>query len=236
MAVLRLRLALVASLVAILAACGGSAPSSGVTASQGASGAATAAPGATDEPAASDAPGTSEDPTATDEPTATDGPAATDGPSPSGGPGASESPSVEPGAGAEACSGSTSNREFFVGIAKVVEWPVLCGVLPKGWFVAQGSYRLANGGKLLISYKGPGGASIALSEGAWCTSADGCVPAGTELGATALGPLTGTLYQAADGFAILAAAGENPSWLMTTHGLDQATATSLAAALARVGR
>ena len=151
-------------------------------------------------------------------------------------PNASASPSTDPGAGAAACSGSPANREFFAGIAKRVEWPVLCGVLPKGWFVSEGSYRLANGGKLLVSYQGPGGATIALSEGAWCTAADGCVPAGSDLGASAMGPLDGRLYQTADGYAVLAAAGQNPSWLMATHGLDQATAVAHAAALAQVGR
>ncbi len=74
-----------------------------------------------------------------------------------------------------------------------------------------------------------------LSEGAWCATEDGCVPAGSTLGGAPLGPLAGTLYQTADGFAIHVAPGENPSWLMTTTGLDQATTLGLAAKLAEVG-
>jgi hypothetical protein len=109
-------------------------------------------------------------------------------------------------------------------------------VLPRGWFVSQGAYRLANGGKLAVSYRGPGGASLALSEGAFCQAADGCVPHGTALGAASLGSLDGTLYQTSDGFAVIAAPGENPSWLLTTKGLDRSTTTTLAAALAEVGR
>lgn len=124
-----------------------------------------------------------------------------------------------------------------MGFATAVDWPVLCAVLPKGWFVAQGSYRLANGGKLLMSYKGPSGARIALTEGAYCLSdAHTCTPSGTDLGPAMLGPLAGTLFETADGFAIVVAPGENPGWLMTTKGLDQATATSRGAALAEVGR
>ena len=110
-------------------------------------------------------------------------------------------------------------------------------MLPKGWFVSQGSYRLANGGKLLISYKGPAGATIALSEGALCAAADGCVPAGsTSWAPPPSGRWTAPSYETADGFAIVAAAGENPSWLMATKGLDQATTVAFAAALAEVGR
>jgi hypothetical protein len=180
-------------------------------------------------------------PAESEEPADTAPPAAPDEPSPTGTPAGSEDPvaSGEPTRapnGAEACSGSADNRDFFLGIAKAVEWPVLCGVLPRGWFVSQGSYRLANGGKLLVGYKGPAGAAIALSQGAFCADDDGCVPSGEDLGAVALGPLDGTLYETADGYAILAAAGENPSWLMTTKGLDRATTEKLAAALVAVRR
>jgi hypothetical protein len=221
--VLRLRFALLTALVVLLAACGGTVSPGRTTPAAVTPGQATRAPAATHEASAG--------PGSTDEPTPTDEPATSEAPTPS------ESPSGSPGTdAAAACSGSEANRVFFAGVAQAVEWPVLCGVLPKGWFVSQGSYRLANGGKLIIGYKGPGGASITLSEGAWCTAADGCVPAGSELGAAALGPLAGRMYQTADGFAILSAAGENPSWLMTTAGLDRGTTTSFAAALAQVAR
>jgi hypothetical protein len=217
--------------VVLLAACGGSTPSSGASTAPGSPAAETDVPVTTDGPGSSEDPGTSEEPSATDEPVATDEPSPTDDP------GASESPPVDPGAGAEACSGNDSNREFFAGIAKAVDWPVLCGVLPKGWFVSKGSYRLANGGKLIISYHGPAAATITLSEGAYCLAdAAGCTPAGTALGDSALGPLGGTLYETADGFAIVGAAGENPGWSMATKGLDRATTVTLGAALAQVGR
>jgi hypothetical protein len=218
-----------AVLVGLLAACGGSAPSSGAAASAEASPPASGAPVATMDPAGSDDPGTSADPGATDEPEPSDGPAESDDPDATG------SPSAEAGAGAAACSGSASNRTFFEDAARAVDWTVLCGVLPKGWFVAQGSYRLANGGRLEISYKGPGGASLRPSEGAYClTDASGCIPSGADLGEAALGPFDGTLYETADGYAIVVDAGENPGWSMTTTGVTLETTVKLGAELATV--
>jgi len=231
--VTRLRIALLTALLLLLAACGASAPSSGAVSAPPTSGGPGTPPPATGQPASVE-PGSSGDPgAATAEPTA---PATTDDPaeSPSGDPGASAS--AEPPGLADACSGSASNREFFTKAARAVAWPVLCGVLPKGWFVSSGSYRLANGGKLLISYRGPGGATIALSEGAFCSVADGCVPAGTETGEATMGPLPGTLVGLNDGgFAIVAARAGNPSWLMVAQGLGLQETIDLGAALAQVG-
>jgi hypothetical protein len=235
--VFRLRLVLLIALVALLAACGGSAPSSAASRSPEASPQVTEAPLTTEEPVGSEDPATSEDPGATDEPAPTDEPVATDEPVQSEDPVASDLPSAEPGEGAAACSGNASNREWFQRIARAVDWPVLCGVLPKGWFVGAGTYRLASGGKLVISYKGPGGASIVLSEGAYCLSdATACTPAGSEVGEAALGPLGGTLYETTDGYAIVVSPGENPGWLMTTKGITREATVSLGADLAQVGR
>ena len=116
-----------------------------------------------------------------------------------------------------------------------MSWDVYCAVLPKGWTVSSGTYRLANGGKLIISYKGPAGATLTLSEGSFCTDGSGCVPSGSEAGDASFGSMGGTLVATdAGGFAIVASRGETPSWLMVTGGLDQATTTSLGAALALV--
>jgi hypothetical protein len=124
---------------------------------------------------------------------------------------------------------------FWPGIAKSVSWDVYCAVLPKGWVVSGGSYRLANGGKLLVSYKGPGGASLTLSEGSFCADGSGCVPSGSDAGDAAFGAMGGTLVATdAGGYAIVVARGDTPSWLLVTSGLDQATTVSLGAALARV--
>jgi hypothetical protein len=133
------------------------------------------------------------------------------------------------------CQPEGSNPNFWPGIAMAVGWDVYCAVLPKGWSVASGSYRLAGGGKLLISYKGPNGATLTLSEGSFCPDDSGCVPTGSDVGKAAFGPLDGTLAASdGGGYSIVADRGQNPSWLMTTTGLDEATTTALGSALAHV--
>ena len=74
-------------------------------------------------PSVTEAPESTGEPTATGEPT---------------GPG-------EP-TGAEACSGSDDNRDFFRDIARASGGRSCVRVLPRGWFVAEGPYRLADGG------------------------------------------------------------------------------------------
>jgi hypothetical protein len=233
-----LRISTFALAVTLLsAACAASAPSSGVTSSAGPGATPTANPavsGASPSDASPTfAPSPTDTPTTTDEPSPTDQPTATDEPSPTRSQ-ASATPSPETGA-AVSCSGSDQNRQFYADIAGNVDWPVLCAVLPKGWFVGEGRYRLANGGWLRIGYKGPGGATLWLHQGASCVTNGGCEPSGTDLGSAQLGPLEGTLYEMDDGFAILVAPGENPSWYLTTSGLDQATTEALAAKVVQVG-
>ncbi len=241
MAVIRTRLLLFVVIAGILAACGTGTPSSGTaSAPVTATGPASEAPGSPGEPSAS--PVDSEPPAGTDQPSESGPPAETEQPAGSEPAPASVAPTATPSDGggpavAAECSGNTGNLEFFAGFARAVSWSSLCAVLPKGWFVSQGTYRLANGGKLLIGYKGPAGATIALSEGSFCADASGCVPSGAEIGAAALGPFTGTMSRLDDGgYAIVAARGENPSWLFVTHGLNETVSRALGAALAVVPR
>lgn len=151
--------------------------------------------------------------------------------------GPSEGPSGSPGTGpAAACTGTDANKTFFADAAAAVDWTVVCAVLPARWFVSEGTYRGGRGGRLVIGYKGPNGATIQLSEGAWCTDAAGCTPAGTEVGPAKLGPMDGTLLRLDDGgFAIQVAAGETDSWLFQTSGIGRNKTTDLAAAAAVVG-
>ena len=162
-------------------------------------------------------------------------PAATETPTASPGASVEPSPSV-PSTAADACTGNQANRAFFVSVTAAVGWPVLCAVLPKGWFMS-GSYRLANGGKLLTSYKGPAGATLALSEGAFCQDASGCVPSGTDAGDAPLGSMAGTFVQLDSGdFAIVVDRGAALSWLLVTHGLDETMTKALGAALVQIAR
>ena len=208
---------LVLALALSLAACGSSAPSSGApTVPESATPVVAAT---TEPPAETEAPGETEEPVETERIEFGD---------PSSSPDVSEAP-------AATCSGIDAKPDFFRDAAAVMDWAVLCASLPKGWYVSAGSYRLANGGKLVIGYKGPGGATIALSEGAFCTDGTGCVPAGTDGEDVPLGPLAGTLVRLdAGGFAIVVDRGSNPSWLLQSHGLDEATTLALGAALVEV--
>lgn len=183
-------------------------------------------PGATDASAPS---GTVASPPgdASGQPTTT-----TDPTSPAPGTEAPSAPAIEPSAnpGSSAgCTGSDANRDFFASMAAAVDWTVYCPVLPDGWFVDDGQYRLAGGGWMRISYDGPGDAGILLQQGAFCAEADGCVPGGQDIGETAFGDRTGTLVSGGDGrWSIVVDRGAARSWLLTVSGLDESGARSIA--------
>jgi hypothetical protein len=140
---------------------------------------------------------------------------------------------VSPGGdGAAACSGSDENRDFFASMAAAVDWPVYCPVLPDGWFVDSGQYRLADGGRLEIVYRGPQLAQVTLDEGAFCTIQGGCVPPGQDVGTTAFDGRDGLLVALDDGsWAITVDREATLSWLLIVTGLDEATARAIAANL-----
>ena len=219
----RIPIAAALVIVAVLiGACGAGSPSSGATSAPASAGSSSGAP----------SPGSpSSEPTA--EPASE---APTDAPptaKPSKSPKPSPSASLDPGV-AE-CTGTDENKAFFADAAAAVDWTVVCAALPSRWFVSTGNYRRGGGGRLTIGYKGPEGATLTLNEGAWCTEAGGCAPAGTEVGPAALGPLAGTLFALDDGgFAIVADQGDAISWQLETAGLSQAKTKKLAAAAVAV--
>ncbi len=148
-------------------------------------------------------------------------------------------PSADPSQGegsAAACTGSDENRDFFASMAAAVDWTVYCPVLPDGWFVEDGQYRLAGGGWLDISYDGPGDARLVLRQGAFCGTADGCVPQGADAGETTFGDRAATVIATTDGgWAAVVDRGGTPSWLLVVRGLDEARARGIAADLRAVG-
>jgi hypothetical protein len=160
---------------------------------------------------------------------------ATPEPSDSAPPDTSPSASPSDAGPVASCSGTPKNRDFFAAAAAAVDWPVYCAVLPNGWFVDTGSYRLSGGGWLEIAYKGPSGARIELHEGSFCHTADGCVPPGTDAGATPFGDQSGTGVQATDGrFAVVVDRGSSPSWLAIGSGLTEDAFNKLVGRLARL--
>ncbi len=117
-------------------------------------------------------------------------------------------------------------------MAFAVDWAVYCPVLPDGWFVQNGQYRLAGGGRLEIVFQGPDRAQVTLDEGAFCTIQGGCVPSGQDVGPTAFGDRQGTLVALDDGsWAVALDREASLSWLLIVTGLDEGTARSIAAAL-----
>lgn len=136
---------------------------------------------------------------------------------------------------AAACSGLPTNRDFFAAAAAALDWDVYCGVFPEGWFVETGSYRLRDGGQLMIAYRGPNGARLELREGAFCGDLGGCVPSGQEQGQAAFGDREGTfLVLDGGGYAVVVDRAASISWLAIGANLDEASFRALVAALHRV--
>ena len=141
------------------------------------------------------------------------------------------SPSVTPSpratpsdASAKACTGSAKTRDFFSAIAEAVAWPVYCAILPAGWFVEAGQYRLANGGQMVISYRTNTGAHLELREGRWCTdSASACSPHDAVVGDASFGNLQGQLTRNAGNLVLYVDPGASASWTATATGLDEGT-------------
>jgi len=143
--------------------------------------------------------------------------------------------------GAAPCAGSAENRDFFAAAAQALTWDVYCPVLPGDWFVDTGSFRLADGGMLVVAYKGTGDARIELREGAYCTTGgSACSPRDHDLGTAPFGDRSGELASlgpdVSDGFAIYVDPGGAPSWAITGTGMDRAAFEAIAAALHRLPR
>ena len=168
-------------------------------------------------------------------------------PAPSNGPGASPSPresdtplpvaspSPRPGS-ADGCSGTAENRDFYAALAASVAWDVYCAVLPSGWFVESGSYRLSNGGQLSITYRGPDGARLAVKEGNYCAGQPDCVPAGSDAGAARFGDRDARLLDLGGGssLVVVAPGGGDVDWQATGSGMSGSTLAAYTATFARV--
>ena len=220
------RLLALIGVAALVAACGGTPTPSPVTAGSPSPSAASSAP-STQAPSASSSGGASLVPSV--------------GPDESASPQASEtplptvSPSPRPGS-ADACSGTAENRNFYAALAASVAWDVYCAVLPPGWFVDSGSYRLSNGGRLSITYRGPAGARLVVQEGSYCAGVPDCIPSGTDAGSARFGERDARLLDLGSGSwaVVVASAGVVVSWQATGSGMDGPALAGYTAAFARV--
>lgn len=152
---------------------------------------------------------------------------------PSPGPTDTPAPSGTPGDVA-ACSGNDENRDFFADVARAVTWDVYCAVLPAGWFVDAGEFRLAGGGKMEIAYKGPGGRRIEIREGTYCAATDGCIPAGPDAGTASFGGRPARLVDLGGGAWLVVAEGGDVNWEAKGTAMDGAVLAGFTAAFARV--
>jgi len=152
-------------------------------------------------------------------------------------PTARPTPTQTPG-GADACTGNAENRAFYEAVAAQVAWAVFCPVLPSGWFVDTGNFRLAAGGKLEISYKGPGGRRLEIREGAYCAGQVDCPPGGTDAGPASFGYLPGRLLDGGGTWLVVVEDGEDAgiNWEARGRGMDGPTLAGLTADFALVGR
>jgi hypothetical protein len=180
-------------------------------------------PGA--EPTPDATPPTEPTPPAGQTPAATPG----DGPPPT--------PAASPPAGADAsvCTGSPENRAFYAAVAEAVAWAVYCPILPDGWYVDAGWFRLAAGGRLEIAYKGPDGARLEIRQGFYCGDDPHCIPAAPDAGSASFGDRPARLLDLGDGAWMVVAEDGELNWEVRSRGLAPAASLALAAAFARVG-
>ena len=221
---------LIIALAMVVAACGNTAPR-------------TPAPGtprATPSPSGEPAPTGEPTPPPTSAPSgeATELPTEPPTEPPSGEPSAEPTQTPAPSGtprGAAGCSGNNDNRDFFVAVEKAVTWDVYCAVLPAGWYVDAGEFRLAGGGRMTIAYKGPAGARLELREGAYCSGVDGCIPTGPDAGTATFGDRPARLVDAGGGAWLIVAEGGDVNWEAKGSGMDEAALAGFTAAFARVG-
>jgi len=119
-----------------------------------------------------------------------------------------------------------------------MSWSVYCAILGEGWFVESGSYKLANGGLLEITYRGPGDAHVAMAEGNVCgptgPDVNVCAPRDTVIGPALMGDLSGELGRLANGLVLDVDRGANPSWRVTGLGLTEDAFLAICGAMLRV--
>jgi hypothetical protein len=135
------------------------------------------------------------------------------------------------------CVPAPGDKQYWTEASSAMSWDVYCPVLPSGWFVTGGSYD-GSAGTIHMAYGGPGGATLVIDEGAFCTSsAATCSPHSTVVGTTEFGDLTGSLDTLADGgLAVYINAGTATGYSLTGASLSQADFTSIAATLVKVAK
>lgn len=136
------------------------------------------------------------------------------------------------------CTGTQANQAFFVEAASKVRFDVYCAVLPSGWYLNSGDYKTASGGQVTVQYKGPGGATLEVAEGAYCTTSPvACSAHVSSLGNASFGDLTGALVLTGASpvtYAIYVAPGTQHGYAISGTGMGQSKFAAYAAAMVKV--
>jgi len=151
-------------------------------------------------------------------------------------PGATSSPSGEPSpvsGSADDCVGTDDNRDFLANVAEDLPFDIYCVSASEGWTLTRGSYSGRGDGRVVvISYRGPEGATLVLRQGNACSGQDPC-PRGEPAGDASFGGVAGEL-RTDDDDVIVAAEDEDAGYLAEFEGLDEETARELAEGLLRI--
>jgi hypothetical protein len=137
------------------------------------------------------------------------------------------------------CSGTIDDAGFFKAASYSAAYDVYCAVLPAGWRLASSTDPQAAVISMTVTYSGPNGAVLELSEGSLCGKDQrACAPAGTSAGTAMFGDREGQLFAGPPGadFALYVAPGESQSWRATGKGMSLDTFKALTAALIIVGK
>jgi hypothetical protein len=159
--------------------------------------------------------------------------APTDTPTPT--PTSSPTPSAWPTSQAALCTGNASNKAFFVEAASNLSFAVYCAVLPSGWWLESGDYKLTPTAQLSVLYKNAKGDWFSLKEGDVCPPPTLCAMAGSPAGPASFGGLAGTLWVASPSFyTIIVGPAGHPSYAVGGQYMTQAQFVAWAAALKKV--
>ena len=128
---------------------------------------------------------------------------------------------------------------FWLKAAKAATtYPVYCPILSSIWVVRGGTYQGGAAGNVDMSWKGPVGSNLAITEGAFCTTdVDTCSPHASVIGSVTFGDQLGSLDTLADGsLAVYVSPGTAKSYRLIGSGFSQAAFVSIAAGVVKVSR
>jgi hypothetical protein len=137
------------------------------------------------------------------------------------------------------CTGEADGPGSFKAASMSATFDVYCAALPAGWHreSMSGDERVVT--TVTVSYRGPNGETLTLSEGDLCSGGlSVCAPTGTSAGTAMFGDREGQLFTAPPGadYALYVAPGQSPSWKATGKGMSLETFKALTAALIIVGK